>query len=316
MKEGRAALFFFGILTKKSVALCGVSAFLYYSTFVFLKHILIFGTYGEGNRIVLSSVIFALMFFLLRDQTLRSHFTLTEKDLRNEKVIHRLGTIFLIVILAYYGYSASHKIRRISDLFASPVQLNLSSNGLKSEEDYSVKSIFGWQILVPKDVNIKTVYTKNRKYADDFQKDPVKSKEDADKIVLYHNKEGTITIYVDKNNPIFDNNWSDVKHIMGINNRYELIRKMHYEKVGLMFLSLKSLVYFNDPQVYEIETGQLKGFINKILVLFDDWTMYEVLLFDGQDNYIDISYKFRANRLSEKQIFQMILGIRKSPDTP
>ena len=285
-----------GTLAKKSWTLLWALVILYFSFFSLLTHVLMFGIYGEGMKIVSSVIVFIIFFYLFKKTEIRSQFSITEKQLKSERIITWINLFCITVTLAPYCFMVLPKLTKNQAVFDTPVKMDLEMGKENFEENkYSMEKEFGWQFLIPKNVNIK--------------KDRSDKEDDFDKFVVFMNEDKSIYIFIHKKSPILSNEWSNIGRVLRLGSDYELIKKMHYEKIGLVFLILKSLASPKNVTVYELNTGTLKGFMNKVVNLEKDMTLYDYLLFDRNDNHFTISFLVKSNQLTEGQINQIVTRI-------
>jgi len=64
----------YGVLKRKGMVIEWSFAILGVSIVTLIKHIFIFGSYGKESLTIISSVVFVILFYLLRNQDVRSEF--------------------------------------------------------------------------------------------------------------------------------------------------------------------------------------------------------------------------------------------------
>lgn len=288
----------YGILARKGWTFVWARIPLYFSIFALLKQLLIFGIYGEGIRIIGYVIIFLACLFFLKNKDIRSQFLITEKQIKSEKIINWINLICITSALLFYWLILLPKANKIPNMFYTPIKKTLEMSKRDfNQSEYSVQKAFGWEFLVPQEVDIK--------------KDHSDKEEDFDKSIIFTNEDKSIYILVYKKSPILSNEWSNFGRLLHLGSDYELIKKMHYEKIGIAFLILKSLAIPKNADIYELNVGTLKGFMSRIIDSKNDNIVYDYILFDKNDAHINIVLLIKSSRLTEDQIEQIIIRITK-----
>jgi len=283
----------YGVLARKWMTISWLWVALYTRLLNLVKHILIFGSYGEEKKIVISSIIFFILFYIFRNQDIRSQFSLKEKHLKCEKIVNGVTGIIIILVFAFYGIFVFSQMNKKINIFSSPIKIDLEVNNSDSKEGYFLENVFGWKILLPSKTRVK--------------EDKCNKDDDFDKSVVFVGEDESFRIIVNKENPMLNSEWS--RFGLKMDSDYELIRKMYYEKIGITFLVLKSSKFRKNSMSYELNIGELRGFMNKGII-DKKRVFYDYSLFDKNDNHVNILFVVKSDDMSRDEVLDIISTVR------
>lgn len=286
-----------GIIRRKTWALqlAFVSAFLV--IFQRVRELLIFGTYGQGFKNLITLLVSLGIIYLVTNNEVRSKFKIEAKDLRFQKISSWIFVIIMVISIGFYCFKILPIKNKMLGAFVKPAPIVYHTDDVISiPKDYKNVEVFGWSLYMPADLQLR---------------EDIPGKEEYKRIDFASQDKGVVVLCYDRSPLTMDDRLLKLSKAIGINNNYELARKVYHEQIGITFLILRMMTYVDGETVYEFSTDGLRGFLRQWPGKKSNFMTYDYTLYDKDNNELNIVFIVKPNALSEEQIQRIICSVKR-----